>query len=76
MGDLLEGPGADGGHLGPAFRGDDLRDKVAAEGGGYLDEEPLRVDIQADAVGGEARPQAFGHAGGKLPPEGGGADRG
>ncbi len=29
MRDLLEGSGADGGHLGPPFRGDDLGDKVA-----------------------------------------------
>ena len=75
MGDLLEGPGTDGGHLGTAFRGDDLGHEVAAERGGGLDEEPLVVDVQADAVGGEARPEALGHPRGKLPAEGGGADQ-
>ena len=70
MRDLLEGSGTDGGHLGPPFRGDDLGDEVAAEGGGCLDQEPLRVDVQTDAVGGQARPQALGHARGELPAEG------
>ena len=75
MGDLLEDPRPDGGHLGTAFRGDDLGDEVAAERGGGLHEEPFVVDVQADAVGGEARPEALGNPRGKLPAEGGGADQ-